>query len=62
VQTRVDDLETGVAEAASDHLDPAVVTVEAWLRHDDAVLPRHASQSTDAPPHPAGDLRSANGR
>jgi hypothetical protein len=56
VQTRVDDLETGVPEAASDHLDPSVVTVETRLRDDDPTLSGHASQFTDAPPDPACQL------
>jgi hypothetical protein len=48
VQTRVDDLEPRIAQAAGDHLDPAVVTVEARFRDDDPLFPGHAGQSTDA--------------
>ena len=45
VQARVDHLEPGVAQGARDHLGPAVVPVEARLRHDDAVLPGHGPGS-----------------
>jgi hypothetical protein len=38
VQARVDDLHAGVAQRAGDDLGPAVVSVEAWLGHDDADL------------------------
>src|SRR2546426_8834526 len=42
-QARVDDLHARVPEGARDHLHPAVVAVQARLRHEDADLLRHGS-------------------
>ena len=44
VQARVDHLEPGVAQGACHHFGPAVMSVEARLRHDHAVGAGHVGE------------------
>jgi class 3 adenylate cyclase len=47
VQARVDHLKPRVAQGASHHLGPAVVSVETRFRHDHAMLAGHRAESSE---------------
>jgi hypothetical protein len=57
-QAGVDHLEARIAQGPSDDLDPAVVAVEAWLRHDDSVSALHGRDTTGVSPVKPSNNRS----